>query len=56
MIDDEHDHGRLIFFNNKGEKEWEFVNKDDNGYIYFTRWPRIIEDKVLIDKIRKKIL
>ena len=55
MLVDEHDHGRLIFFNNKGEKEWEFVNKDDNGYIYFTSWPRIIEDKVLIDKIRKKI-
>jgi len=54
MIEDT-DHGRLIFFNNKGEKEWEFINKDDNGDIYFVNWSRIIKEKSLILNIKEKI-
>ena len=30
---EEQNHGRIILFNNRGEKEWEFVNKDKNGDI-----------------------
>ena len=55
MLVEEQIHGRLIFFNNKGEKEWEFVNKDDNDNIYFISWSRIIKDKILISKIKEKI-
>ena len=48
-------HGRLIFFNNKGEKEWEYLNKSDDGKIYRTNWTRLIEDKFLINELYKKI-
>ena len=33
MLVEEQNHGRLIFFNTQGEKEWEFVNKDNKGNI-----------------------
>ena len=33
LMVEEQNHGRIILFNNKGEKEWEFVNKDKNGNI-----------------------
>ena len=45
-------HGRLILFNNKGEKEWEFVNKDENDKIGRLFWSRIIEDELLIEKFK----
>ena len=44
MLIEESLHGRLILFNKDGEKEWEFVNKDKKGDIYFISWSRIIED------------
>ena len=34
MLVEEQNHGRLIFLNYNGEKEWEFVNKDSSGNIY----------------------
>jgi hypothetical protein len=55
MLVEEQNHGRLIFFNKNGKKEWEFVNKDSNGDIYFISWSRIIEDKDLISKLKSKI-
>ena len=55
MFVEEQVHGRLIFFNNKGEKEWEYLNKSDDGKIYRTNWTRLIEDKFLINELYKKI-
>ena len=55
MLVEEQNHGRLVFFNKKGKKEWEFVNKDSNGNIYFISWSRTIEDKGLISKLKSKI-
>ncbi len=55
LIVEEQNHGRIIMFNNKGEKEWEFVNKDKNGDIGFVSWSRIIEDEELIYKIKDDI-
>lgn len=55
MLVEEQNHGRLIFFNKKGDKEWEFVNKDNNGNIYLLSWSRIIEDKKEIEKIKNII-
>lgn len=55
MLVEEQNHGRLIFFNQFGEKEWEFINKDNNGNVYFISWSRIIEDKKLINKLKKEI-
>ena len=55
MLVEEQNYGRLIFFNKDGVKEWEFVNKDDNGNIHFISWSRIIENKNLIGKLKEKI-
>ena len=48
-------HGRIIFFNNKGVKEWEFINKDKNGDIGRLSWSRIIEDELFIEKFKTQI-
>ena len=42
-------------FNNKGQKEWEFINKDKNGDIGFISWSRIIEDEVFIEKFKSLV-
>ena len=55
ILVEEHNHGRLIFFNKEGNKEWEFINKDNNNDRYFVSWSRIIDDKNLISKIKEKI-
>jgi len=52
MLVEEQNHGRLIFYDNEGEKEWEFINKDDQENIYFISWSRVIENKELIDKLK----
>ena len=49
---EEQNHGRIILFNSKGEKEWEFVNKDKNGDIGFVFWSRVIEDELFIEKFK----
>ena len=48
-------HGRIILFNNQGEKEWEFVNKDKNGDIGRLFWSRIIEDELFIEKFKSLV-
>jgi len=55
LMVEEQNHGRIILFNNKGEKEWEFVNKDKNGYIGFVSWSRVIEDELFIEKFKSLI-
>ena len=55
LIVDESDYGRIILFNNQGEKEWEFVNKDKNGDIGFISWSRIIEDEIFIKKFKSLV-
>ena len=52
MLVEEQNHGRLIFYDKEGRKEWEFINKDDQGNIYFISWSRVIEDIDLIDKLK----
>ncbi len=52
LMVEEENHGRIILFNNEGEKEWEFVNKDKNGNIGKVSWSRIIENKIFIEKFR----
>ena len=48
-------HGRIILFNNQGEKEWEFVNKDKDGDIGRLFWSRIIEDELFIEKFKSLV-
>ena len=55
LMVEEQNHGRIILFNNKGQKEWEFVNKDTNGNIGFISWSRIIEDKLFIEKFKSLV-
>ena len=55
LMVDESAHGRIILFNNKGQKEWEFVNKDINGNINIVSWSRIIEDELFIEKFKSLI-
>tara|TARA_B100000242_G_scaffold292377_1_gene267666 strand:- start:545 stop:1888 length:1344 start_codon:yes stop_codon:yes gene_type:complete len=52
LMVEEENHGRIILFNNKGEKEWEFVNKDKNNDIGFITWSRVIEDKLFIENFK----
>jgi len=52
LMVEEQNHGRIILFNNKGKKEWEFINKDENGDIGFVSWSRIIEDELFIKNFK----
>lgn len=55
MMVEEQNHGRLIFLNKDGKKEWQFVNKDEKGDIYMLSWSRIIKNKKLIKEIKRLI-
>ena len=55
LMVEEQNHGRIILFNNKGEKEWEFVNKDKNGDIGLVNWSRVIEDELFIEKFKSLV-
>ena len=52
---EETNHGRIILFNNRGEKEWEFVNRDKNGIIGAVHWSRLIEEELFIEKFKSLI-
>ena len=55
LMVEEQNHGRIILFNNKGEKEWEFVNKDKNSDIGIISWSRVIEDELFIEKFKSLV-
>jgi len=55
LMVEETTHGRIILFNSKGEKEWEFVNKDKNGDIGLVNWSRVIEDEIFIKKYKSLV-
>lgn len=55
LMVEEQNHGRILLFNNKGEKEWEFINKDKNGNIGFVSWSRVIEDELFIEKFKSLV-
>ncbi len=55
MIIEESNHARILFINNKGNLEWEYINKASNDNIYNINWIRIIDDKNLIKNIKQKI-
>ena len=55
LLVDETNHGRIILFNNNGEKEFEFVNKGSDGKIGRIFWSRIIEDELFIEKYKSII-
>lgn len=55
LMVEEQNHGRIILFNNRGEKEWEFINKDKNGDIGFVSWSRVVEDETFIKKFKSLV-
>ena len=55
LLVEEQNHGRIILFNNKGKKEWEFVNKDNKGDVTYVSWSRIIEDEQFIRNFKSLI-
>ena len=55
LMVEEQNHGRIILLNNKGEKEWEFVNKDKNGDIGRVSWSRVIEDELFIKNFKSMV-
>ena len=52
---EEQNHGRLILFNNEGQKEWEYINKDVDGNIGRVVWSRIIENEKFIKKYKSLV-
>ena len=55
LMVEEENHGRIILFNNKGVKEWEFINKDQNQKIGLISWSSIIEDQLFIKKFKSLV-
>ena len=55
LMVEEQNHGRIILFNNEGEKEWEFVNKNKNGDIGLISWSRVIEDEIFIEQFKSLV-
>ena len=55
LMVEEQNHGRIILFNNRGQKEWEFINKDNQGNVAYVKWGRIIEDKLFIEKFKSLV-
>ena len=55
LLVEETNHGRILLFNNKGQKEWEFVNKDKNDDIGIVSWIRVIEDNQFIEKFKSLV-
>ena len=49
---EEQNHGRIILYNNRGEKEWELINMDENGDIGIITWARVIEDEEFIERYK----
>ena len=51
MVEEQY-HVRIILLNNQGEKEWEYINKDDNEDIGFITWSRVIENELFIKNFK----
>ena len=55
LMVEETNHGLIILINNKGQKEWELINKADNGQIGTFSWSRLIEDDIFIKKFKSLV-
>ena len=53
VLIEEQNRGRLIFLNEKGDLEWEFINKNSKGEIFDLNWSIIIHNKDKINLIRE---
>lgn len=55
LLVEESVHGRMILFNKEGQKIWEYINKDENGVISYFSFSMILEDELLIKKLKSLI-
>lgn len=47
--------GRILFYNEKGNLEWEFVNVSNDGKIYPVSWSRLISNISMVKNIKDSI-
>ena len=52
---EEQNSGRLLYFNKDASLQWQYLNRADNGNIYFLNWSRILHKPEDIQKVRKII-
>ena len=50
---EEQNYGRILLLNNKGDLEWEYINRAKNGKVYILNWSSIIDDYKFINYIKK---
>jgi hypothetical protein len=55
LLVEESTHGRMIFFDKSGKKEWEYINKDKNGKIGLFSFSSVIEDELFIKKFKSLV-
>jgi hypothetical protein len=48
--------GRILFYNEKGNLEWEFINVANDGKIYPISWARLISNDNLVKNIKNSIV
>ena len=47
--------GRILFYNDKGNLEWEFINVSNDGKIYPISWARLISNVNMLKNIKNSI-
>tara|TARA_Y100001935_G_C17303960_1_gene511050 strand:+ start:77 stop:1462 length:1386 start_codon:yes stop_codon:yes gene_type:complete len=47
--------GRILFYNEKGNLEWEFINVSNDGKIYPISWARLISNVNMVKNIKNSI-
>jgi hypothetical protein len=52
---EEQNYGRLLYFNKDTSVQWQYINRADNGNVYFLNWSRILYKPEDIKKVRKII-
>ena len=52
---EETNYGRLLYFNKDTSVQWQYVNRADDGNIYFVTWSRILYKPEDIKKVNKII-
>jgi hypothetical protein len=52
---EEQNSGRLLYFNEDGSLKWQYLNRANNGKVYFLNWSRILNKPEDIKKVRNII-
>jgi hypothetical protein len=53
LMVEEQNHGRIILFNNKGQKEWEFVNKDKMEILLMLNGVELLKINYLLKNLNR---